>query len=66
VGFTGNPLEERIRKHNSKHKGFTGAVGDWVLQHQEGFTTKQEALAREKEIKNWKSRKRIEKLIRKN
>ena len=65
VGSTGDTLEERIRKHNSNHKGFTGGVGDWELKYSEGFETKTEVLKWEKEIKNWKSRKLIEKLITK-
>ena len=27
VRFTGDELQERIRKHNSNHKGFTGGKG---------------------------------------
>ena len=56
-------MEERIRKHNTNHKGFTGGVGDWELKHSEEYSTKEDALKREKEIKSWKSRKLIEKLI---
>ncbi|MBL7910664.1 MAG: GIY-YIG nuclease family protein [Bacteroidia bacterium] len=26
VGHTGDDLVERIRKHNSNHKGFTGGI----------------------------------------
>ena len=63
IGFTGDLLSERIRKHNSNHKGFTGNIGDWELVYQEEFKTKSEAMKREKEIKSWKSRKIIEKLI---
>ncbi|WP_317900125.1 GIY-YIG nuclease family protein [Aurantibacillus circumpalustris] len=63
VGCTGDLLEERIRKHNSNHKGFTGGIGDWTLKYFEEFFTKEEALKREKQIKNWKSRKLIEKFI---
>jgi len=33
------------------------------LKHCEAFALKVEAMSREKEIKNWKSRLRIEKLI---
>ena len=64
VGFTGDSLDERIRKHNSNHKGFTGKTGDWELKYAESFQTKEQALQREKEIKSWKSRLKIEKLIR--
>ena len=63
VGFTGDDLTERIRKHNSNHTGFTGHCGDWILVHSEPFITKQEAMKREREIKSWKSRKRIEILV---
>ena len=63
VGSSSADLSVRIRKHNSNHKGFTGGIGDWELKYTETFMTKTEALKREKEIKKWKSRKLIEKLI---
>ena len=63
VGFTGDDLNERIRKHNSNHKGFTGKTGDWKLVYCETFLEKEKAMNRELQIKNWKSRKMIEKLI---
>ena len=28
VGYTRDSITERIRKHNSNHKGFTGETGD--------------------------------------
>ena len=63
IGFTGDDLQERLRKHNSNHKGFTGCKADWVVVHTEIFTTKADALKREKEIKKWKSSKMIRQLI---
>ena len=63
IGYTSDELSERLRKHNTDHKGFTGGVGDWELKYSEQYSTKSEAMKREKEIKNWKSRKMIEKLI---
>ncbi|MDI9363696.1 MAG: GIY-YIG nuclease family protein [Flavobacterium sp.] len=62
VGSTCN-IEHRLLQHNSKHKGFTGTTNDWQLVYTEEFATKSEVLKREKEIKNWKSRRRIEQLI---
>ena len=62
IGHTCN-LEERLRKHNTNHKGFTGKANDWEIVYSKGFDTKSEAYAREREVKNWKSRKRIENLI---
>ncbi len=55
-------ISERLRKHHTNHRGFTGGEGDWLLKWQETHETKQEALKREKQIKNWKSRTMIEKL----
>ena len=63
TGYTNN-LEERLRKHNSNHKGFTGKANDWIIVYFEEFDNKTDAYAREREIKKWKSRKRIEKLIK--
>ena len=63
VGHTGEVLEERLRKHNSKHKEFTGSKADWEIKYTEKFMTKSEAYRREVEIKNRKSRKYIEQLI---
>ncbi|MDL5049627.1 GIY-YIG nuclease family protein [Oscillatoria amoena NRMC-F 0135] len=63
VGHTGDALSERLRKHNSNHKGFTGGHGDWELKYTETFQSKSEAYQRELAIKRWKSRKKIEELI---
>jgi putative endonuclease len=62
IGFT-TDIQDRIRKHNSNHKGFTGGIGDWQLAYSEEFDNKTEAMKREIQIKKWKSRKLIEKLI---
>ena len=62
VGSTGNLLD-RLKTHNSNHKGFTGGIGDWIIVYQEIFSSKEEAYARERAIKKWKSRKMIENLI---
>jgi putative endonuclease len=63
LGHTTEPIKERIRKHNSNHSGFTGKFQDWNLVYTENHVSKELAYAREREIKKWKSRKRIEKLI---
>ena len=57
-------MEERLKKHNTHHKGFTGKANDWRLVYSEGYSEKLLALKREQEVKNWKSRKRVEELIR--
>ena len=63
VGSSGDDFNERLRKHNSNHKGFTGGIADWKLAHQEFFETVSEARKRELKIKAWKSRAAIERLI---
>ncbi|MCH5600853.1 GIY-YIG nuclease family protein [Niabella ginsengisoli] len=51
IGFTGGLLEERLRKHNTYHKGFTGKTNDWTIVFFETFTDRSSAMKREKEIK---------------
>ncbi len=63
VGYTGDSIETRLRKHNANHKGFTSENVDWTVKHIETFPTKKEAMEREKQIKAWKSRLKIEQLI---
>ena len=43
VGFTGDEIAERIRRHNTNHKGFTGGHGDWELKYSEVYLTKEAA-----------------------
>ena len=63
IGYTGDDLSVRVRKQNSNHKGFTGFTADWQVVYFEEYLTKKEAIQREKEIKQWKSRRMIEKFI---
>ncbi|UKT66188.1 GIY-YIG nuclease family protein [Pedobacter mucosus] len=62
IGSTGN-LINRLKKHNSNHPGFTGHTGDWFFVWQQSFTNQRDAAKRERQIKSWKSRIIIEKLI---
>ncbi|TMU57651.1 GIY-YIG nuclease family protein [Flagellimonas algicola] len=62
VGST-QDIEGRLRRHLANHKGFTSNAKDWVLKYQESFGTKTEAVKRELQIKKWKSRVMIERLI---
>jgi putative endonuclease len=55
-----------LRKHNTNHSGFTGNTSDWLIVYFETFNDKEAAFKREKEIKAWKSRARIEKPITNN
>ena len=64
IGSTTN-IEERLVKHNHNHKGFTGNKSDWKIVYFEEYMIKTDALKRELQIKKWKSRIMIEKLIKK-
>ena len=65
IGFTSD-LKERLNRHNQKSKGFTGSVNDWKVVYTENYNTKEEATKRELQIKSWKSKIKIEKLIQEN
>ena len=58
-------LEERLRRHLSSHKGFTGRAKDWEVVYFESYEEKTKAILREQEIKKWKSRIKILELISK-
>ena len=64
IGHTSG-LNERLRKHNSNHKGFTGKANDWYVVYTENYVTKEAAYFRERQVKKWKSRKRIKEMIAK-
>lgn len=64
IGFTSN-IEDRLKRHNQKSKGFTGNVDDWKLVYTENYPTKEEAVQRELKIKSWKSKIKIQELIKK-
>ncbi|MCF8367050.1 MAG: GIY-YIG nuclease family protein, partial [Bacteroidales bacterium] len=65
IGHT-SQLEERLQKHNSNHKGFTGNSSDWQVVYKEIYETKAEAYARERQVKAWKSRRRIKEMVEKS
>ncbi|MFN5829374.1 MAG: GIY-YIG nuclease family protein, partial [Bacteroidota bacterium] len=53
VGYTGDDIEERLRRHNANHDGFTGKADDWELKYSESFNEKSTVAQREKQIKGW-------------
>ena len=63
IGHTSD-IVARLRRHNSNHKGWTGKANDWEVVYSEDYQTKNEAYSRERQLKAWKSRKRIEALIK--
>ena len=63
IGYTGDTIESRLKKHNCNHTGFTGRTPDWIVVYTEIFATKRMAMERDRQIKKWKSRIKLEKLI---
>ena len=63
IGYTSN-LQNRLSKHN---RGLTPTTrrlkGPWEIVYTETFKTKSEAIKREKQLKRWKDKNRIERLI---
>jgi putative endonuclease len=63
IGYTADTVELRLAKHLLSKKGFTSKAKDWKIVYTESFPTKNMAMLREKEIKRWRSRIMIEKLV---
>ncbi|NOU19097.1 MAG: GIY-YIG nuclease family protein [Bacteroidales bacterium] len=64
IGFTNNP-QGRLEAHNHpKNKGWTKRYQPWRIIHSEPFSTKDEAMKREQELKSHQGRDFIRKLIR--
>ena len=62
TGYT-QDIEERLKRHLSDHKGYTFKAKDWQVVYQENYDSKTDAYKRERQIKSWKSRRKIEELI---
>ena len=62
TGYT-QDIEERLKRHLSDHKGYTSKAKDWQVVYQENYDSKTDAYKRERQIKSWMSRKKIEELI---
>ncbi|MFO7575560.1 MAG: GIY-YIG nuclease family protein [Bacteroidales bacterium] len=63
IGYSSD-VHDRLSKHNRMSKGFTSKGIPWVLVHTELFDDKKSAMIRERQLKRWKNRERIESLIR--
>lgn len=65
IGSTGN-LDQRMNKHKEGKVKSTKNKLPFKLVYTENFNNKSQAQTREYQIKKWKSRKAIEKLVNKN
>ncbi len=66
IGYTKGLMSDRLTKHLQSRSGFTSHAKDWQVVYEEEYATSTEASRRERELKGWKSRKRIERLISKD
>ena len=58
-GFSTNP-KQRLIQHNLGESKFTSNFGPWKLVHVEIYTTKKDALIREKKLKKYSKAQIIE------
>ncbi len=63
VGSTSD-VHKRVADHNAGRSSFTKGHRPWMLVHQESFTTKAEALQRERYLKSGKGREILKKTIK--
>ncbi len=63
IGFSAD-VQNRLAKHNRKSNGFSSRGRPWILVYSEAFDSKKKAMEREKQLKSWKNRERLEALIR--
>lgn len=65
IGSTSS-IENRLKYHNKGKVRSTKYRRPWQLVYKEEYPTLKEAMKRERQIKSWKSRDSIEKLIKRN
>ena len=65
IGTTAN-LEGRIKRHNEGRSKSTKSGRPWEVVYLEEFDNRSEALARERQLKRWKNRDRIEDLVKRD
>jgi len=62
IGYSQDP-ETRLKKHNNSNKGYSATKKPWKLVYTEKFSTKTEAIKREKFLKKQKNKDFYLKLI---
>ncbi len=58
-----NNLERHLKDHNNGNTKSTRYFIPWKIIYSEQYLTKKEALNRERQLKKWKNRKRINNLF---
>ncbi len=62
IGYSSD-IKLRLKAHNSGNVVATKNLRPWKISYVEEFQDEGDAIARERQIKSWKSRNAIEKLI---
>ena len=62
IGSTDN-LEQRLVFHNTSKTKYTRGKGPWEIVRSEPHGSRSETVTREREIKGWKSRPYMEKML---
>ncbi len=62
IGSTAD-VEDRVKRHNQGRSRYTKSGIPWELMYYEGCDSRAEAVRREKQLKSWKNKARLEKLI---
>jgi putative endonuclease len=57
-------LDDRIKRHNEGRSKSTKSGKPWEVVYTEEFENRSDALVRERQLKKWKNRDRIESLIK--
>jgi len=63
IGSTRGEIAGRLYRHLNMHKGYTSAATDWLVVYAEIFDDYSLALKRELQVKKWKSRKMLDRLV---
>jgi len=59
-------VDRRFIEHNHGQTPSTRGRGPWILVYSESYSTRSGALARERQLKAWKSHKAIQQLFEEN
>jgi len=51
IGYTSMKIKDRLQRHQSNHKGFTGRATDWEIVYTNSFEEKPAAITLERKIK---------------
>jgi len=62
VGHT-KALNQRVAYHNANYSRALKNRGPWKLVYFESYATRAEAMRRERQIKSWKDRSLVERLV---